>query len=91
MQYSIPELTVKGSPCPGIAIRLTSVTLSSANRPVPVRVLSMAGAPIKSVAAGRVASLPPARFTGVAIGAGEAVKSLVIAMYSERLLIAVTA
>src|SRR5215212_2288968 len=98
LQYAIPAFTVGASPRPGIAIRFTSVILSNPWIPVPVRVLSAAGAPTK-LTVDVTPSLPPANRVGnnlpeVSRGvlAGRAVTSTGgvgttgNAIYSERLL-----
>src|SRR5262245_18284683 len=76
-----------------MAIKLTSVILSNARSPVPVTVLTGAGAPMKSEGCAEGLSLPPPNcIAGTAGGfvLGDlAVKSAVIAIYSARLLIAV--
>src|SRR6266705_454087 len=63
LQYAIPAFIVAGSPRPGIAMRFTSESLSSAWIPVPVRVLSIAGAPTK-LTPDIEPSLPPANRVG---------------------------
>ena len=91
----MPALTVATLPSPGMAMRLTSVTLSSAYRPEPATVLSAAGEPTKFTVRASPSTplaswnMPPLGL--VTVVRGRVVKSAVMAMYSDCPLMAARA